>query len=156
MKKMYIMRGLPGSGKSTWARTAARLCLEDKATNGVVICSTDDQFLNDKGEYVFEPHKLGWAHAENQRKVYAFLKAGVSLIIVDNTNTTRKEMEPYQAMAQAHGYEVEQVLIGKDQLFPGMDGSQYSLADYIDLCARRNTHKVPRESIERMARRFQE
>jgi hypothetical protein len=155
MKKLILMRGLPGGGKSTYARQRAMSTLSE-GFPGVVICSTDDQFINDKGEYVFDPTLLGVNHQANQLKVLRSMIAGIKIVIVDNTNTTHKEMKPYKDMAATHGYEVEEVLIGREQLFPGMDGSPHALADYIDMCAKRNTHKVPREAILKMARRFEE
>ena len=155
MKKLILMRGLPGSGKSTYARSRA-LSTMSEGSPSVVVCSTDDQFLNEKGEYVFDPTLLGVNHQANQLKVLRCMIAGVKVVIVDNTNTTHKEMKPYKDMAVTHGYEVEEILVGREQLFPGMDGSPHAFADYIDLCTRRNIHKVPREAILKMARRFEQ
>jgi predicted kinase len=155
MKKLIIMRGLPGSGKSTWVKHEASMRMEE-GVRSVAICSTDDQFLNDKGEYVFDPAKLGINHTANQKLARTMMQAGVELVIIDNTNTTHKEMKPYKDHAAFYGYEVEAVTIGEPELFPGMDGTPHKFNDYIDKCARLNTHKVPRDVIEKMARRFEQ
>lgn len=149
------MRGLPGGGKSTRSRQIMTEAVQNGA-QGVVICSTDDFFIGEDGVYRFNAQRIAEAHINNQTTVELSMMAGVPVIIVDNTNTTHKEMEPYKRFASDYNYEVREILIGKEQLFPGMNGSPYVFNDYIDLCAGRNTHGVPRATIEKMARRFQE
>ena len=154
-KRLVIMRGLPGSGKSTMARDIARSAIKENHQE-VVICSTDSFFVNDDGEYVFDPTKLGQHHSANQHKVKSYMLLGAEVIIVDNTNTTHREMKPYKELALLRGYDVHEVFIGKEFLFQGMDTDHNKFRDYIALCHERGTHGVPMESIEKMARRFQE
>lgn len=148
------MRGLPGGGKSTWVQENIKLQLGNGARS-IAVCSTDDQFLNDKGQYVFEPSKLGVNHANNQVKCQKMMNAGVEVIYIDNTNTTHKEMKPYKDLATTYSYEVMEIIVGEEALFPDMGGTPTTFEDYIDMCAKRNIHKVPREAILRMARRFE-
>ena len=62
-----------------------------------------------------------------------------------------------QQFAKSLGYKVEEVIVGKDELFPSLeDADPHKFTDYIHMCAARNTHGVPLEAIERMARKFQE
>jgi predicted kinase len=154
MKKLIIMRGLPGGGKSTYVQTATLGALASGARS-IAVCSTDDQFLDANGNYVFDASKLGVNHKANQDKAARMMAAGVEFVYIDNTNTTHKEMRPYKDLAKTYGYEVEEVLVGRERLFPGMDGTQYDFEDYIDLCTKRNTHGVPRDAIMKMARRFE-
>lgn len=133
MKKVYIMRGLPGAGKSTWIKNN---------TPGAVVCSAD-HFFEKSGTYQFDPTNLGKAHAECFAKFQKALERGAETIVVDNTNTTKWEFEKYQNLANLHGYDVELVKI--------FDGG---LSDE-DL-ANRNTHGVPLENIRRMRSRWQE
>ena len=71
----------------------------------------------------------------------------VELVIIDNTNVRRRDMQPYIESADHYGYDVVEIIVGKDELFPTLDNAD-PLANYIDLCADRNTHSVPREAIE--------
>lgn len=132
MKKLIIMRGIVGAGKSTKAKELA---------NGYgVICSADNFFLKN-GEYVFNPRFLKNAHDACKDKAAHYMKAKTDLVIIDNTNTQKWEYQPYLDMAKEFGYEVEIVMVG-------------NLTD-IDLYSSRNVHGVSKEVIERMARRFE-
>ncbi len=154
MKRLIIVRGLPGGGKSTWVQINVRAQI-GFGRRSIAVCSTDDQFLNEKGQYVFDATKLGVNHKANQDKAARMMAAGVEVVYIDNTNTTHKEMRPYKELAEIYGYEVMEIVVGEEELFPGMDGTPSSFEDYIDMCAKRNTHGVPREAILRMARRFE-
>lgn len=139
MNKLIIMRGIPGSGKSTKAAQIAN------GHNGTVtIRSTDDQFKVG-GVYIFNPRLLGVNHANNQRLVKEDMQKGISLIIVDNTNIKRRDFAPYIQMAKTFGYEVVEEII---QAPPFSD-------EYVKMCAERNQHGVPFESIRRMADNFE-
>lgn len=88
MAKLYIIRGLPGSGKSTFARKMIDRGMADS------YYEADMYFLDKDGNYNFNPSKLGNAHAWCKAKVLADLKAGKN-VIVSNTFTHGNEMEPY-------------------------------------------------------------
>ena len=154
MKRLIIMRGLPGGGKSTIVQAEAKEFLRD-GRRSVAICSTDDQFLDAQGKYIFDPSKLAENHGKNRLKCFDMMRAGVEVIFIDNTNTTHREMQPYKDLAKEYGYDVREVLVGEERIFPGMDGKPHEFEEYIDMCAKRNTHGVPREAILRMARRFE-
>lgn len=143
-----MMRGLPGSGKSTMARTIAIRHFE-QGGKSVAICSTDDYHMVD-GQYVFQPNNLGRFHTCNQLKVWDFMNRGVEIVIVDNTNIKRKDMKTYIQDASHTGYEIVEEIIGEDFLLGDQD-----LDHYVQLCFERCTHGVPREAIERMARSFE-
>jgi predicted kinase len=132
MKKLIIMRGLPGSGKSTLANVVA------EHHNGVAI-STDDYFMCGS-RYLFDGKQLGEAHTWNRNRCERLMKAGVEMIVVDNTNIQLWEMKPYVELAMAHGYDV---------------AFNESFGATVEECAKRNTHGVPLEAIERMAHRLE-
>jgi len=149
--KLVMMRGIPGSGKSTKAQEIARKHLENGGKS-VAVCSTDDYHM-EGNEYIFKRDKLGDFHTRNQMRAYEYCRNGVELIIVDNTNIKRKEMLVYINNAKPWGYEVEEVIVGEDSLMS--DPTSPIFTSYIDMCAARNTHGVPRDVIDRMARTFQ-
>ena len=139
VRKCLIMRGISGSGKSTYIR---KNCPPD-----AVICSADDYFTAVLGEgksYAFDASKLGDAHKWCMQK---FLNATThrdpigraSFVVINNTNIAFWEFAGYVQVAQAMGYEVEIVK---------MDTPPH-------IAAERNLHGVPRNKVEDMARRFQ-
>lgn len=85
---LYIVRGLPGSGKSTIA-----------STFGVEVAEADQFFVNaETGLYEFDVSQLAAAHNFCQVKALNALAAGKS-VAVANTFTQAWEMAPYLEMA---------------------------------------------------------
>lgn len=86
---LTIIRGLPGSGKSTMA-----LSLSGNPKH----FEADMFFLNEKGEYIYDRDKQREAHEWCQNSVREALIAGHS-VVVSNTFVRKWEMEPYIQMA---------------------------------------------------------
>ncbi len=126
-KELILVRGLPGSGKSTYARqlTSSNFAADD--------------FFEARGE--FDGSLLGVAHERCQRLVEAALSADISLVAVHNTFISLTETQPYLDMAQAHGYTVRVV-----RVCSGLSPDQLSA---------RNVHGVPVKTIRRMAERLE-
>uniref|UniRef100_A0A669QX74 NEDD4 binding protein 2 like 2 n=1 Tax=Phasianus colchicus TaxID=9054 RepID=A0A669QX74_PHACC len=99
-KVLLILRGLPGSGKSTLSRF-----LLDHSRDGIVL-STDDYFRQQDG-YTYNAAQLGDAHDWNQKRAKQAMEQGKSPVIIDNTNTQAWEMKPYVEVALEKGYRVE-------------------------------------------------
>ncbi len=125
-KAVFILRGIPGCGKSTYAR---------EKFAGALICSTDDFFMVD-GEYKFDPTKLAEYHNANLRQFASYIMQCRPHIVVDNTNIAAWEIAPYYRLAEAFGYDVR---IIQFLAAPGWISSE------------RNSHNVPREVLQRMA-----
>nr|XP_057935411.1 NEDD4-binding protein 2-like 2 isoform X2 [Doryrhamphus excisus] len=132
---LILMRGLPGSGKSTTARE-----LLSKGPDGLIL-STDDYFA-DKDGYRYDPGLLGAAHEWNQRRACDAMHDRRSPVIIDNTNLQAWEMKPYVTMALQRGYRVDFCEPNTSWKF-----DPYELE-------KRNKHGVPQEKIAQMLDRF--
>lgn len=85
MSKLTIIRGLPGSGKTTLARTIPALHVEA------------DMFFMRNGKYEYNPKRIKEAHTWCQSVARFALGYGAD-VVVSNTFTTLKEIEPYLSM----------------------------------------------------------
>lgn len=132
-KKLIIMRGLPGSGKS---EDAKRL-----VGNGI-IHSTDDYFIRN-GMYVFNSKYVGRFHYLNLISSIVSMKRGISPIIIDNTNTLAADCVSYVEMGKMYGYEIIVVEPGSSWAFD------------IEELMKRNAHGVPRETLVEMLEQYE-
>jgi len=107
---MIVMRGLPGSGKSTIVRKLKEVF--PKAS----VCSADNFFVSN-GVYKFDRTKLKDAHQFSQDKAEELCQALTNLIIIDNTNVKRWEMVPYFRTASQHRYKMQTQVIMIIQLY---------------------------------------
>lgn len=96
--KILILRGVSGSGKSTFAASLA----------GATICSSDAFMLDESGAYRFDHDRLRETHAKAFLRFRAALRRCDPLIVVDNLNLRRKWFVPYAMMGRASGYQVFQ------------------------------------------------
>lgn len=87
--KLILVRGLPGSGKSTYANNLLN-------EGGAFRVIEADAFFVDPvtGEYVFKPNLIADAHAWCRAQTLQHLTAGTN-VIVSNTFVTRWELDPY-------------------------------------------------------------
>jgi len=92
-QKLIIVRGLPGSGKSTFA---AGIQLSK-----TVVIEADMFHLMD-GKYVYRPEMAGFAHEWCQAQVAWNLNQGND-VIVANTFITMRTVVPYYELAQTFG-----------------------------------------------------
>jgi predicted kinase len=123
-KMMYVMQGLPGSGKSTMAeliRLARISDMRDRSqygwtehdvdTDHVAVHSTDEFWIDDCGNYDFDRDQLGAAHRWNQMNVLHDLQNERHTIIVDNTNIKRRDARPYIVMAKMFDWQIQIVRV---------------------------------------------
>lgn len=132
-----VMRGIPGSGKSTKAK--------ELVSEGVI--HSTDTVIESQGDYnkffelMFESKDftpLSKAHTTNLKNVVASLKEGVSPVILDNTNIKQNESKAAVKAALEMGladHNIKFVDIGTG----GLTAEQL---------AERNTHGVPLEKIQ--------
>ena len=88
--ELVLIRGLPGSGKSTMAKEFAR--------NGYAHFEADMYFVRD-GKYQYDSSQIRDAHAWCQRMTRLALARGKS-VVVSNTFTQLREMAPYRSMSR--------------------------------------------------------
>ncbi len=144
MKKMITMRGCPGAGKTTKAKELIKEHRQENYGKVSYTCSADKFFINpENGKYEFDVNMLSQAHAWCRGNANAACELEVDLIIIDNTNMTKREYQPYEEMAKRFGYVFETCVVGSFD--------EQSLEEY----ANRNIHGVTLDAIRRMARRFQ-
>ena len=134
-KTLYIVRGLPGSGKSTFAK---KLVGSD-----FLVCEADKYFIDkETNEYKFDPSKIKDAHAYCQNLVETYMKDSLvndqwyGEIAVSNTFTQEWEMNVYFDLAKKYDYTVFVIIVENRQ-------------------GGKNTHGVPEEKLEIMKNRFE-
>jgi predicted kinase len=131
-KNLYIVRGLPGSGKSTFARSIAKSYQIFEA----------DQFFMKKGKYNFDATKLKMAHDDCRQRVVRKMKKNLfnssffRTIVVSNTFTQDWEMKFYRNVAKRYGYKVHTIII--ENRHKGV-----------------NVHGVPEDKVQVMENRFE-
>lgn len=112
-----------------------------------VICSADscpvyyDQYESPES-YSWTPERASCAHAYCRKQFADALDKEVALIILDNTNIQNRDFQSYVTKAKAAGYEVAYIEFPPDEA---------KLEEY----AKRNTHKVPKESILKMVKKWE-
>lgn len=122
---MIIVRGISGSGKSSFGEL-----LGTRA-----ICCADDYFMHGD-KYKWYGAELSNAHDWCQRKCKRFMKKQINRIVITNTNTTKREMQPYMDLARQFGYMVFSVIVENRM-------------------NTKNIHNVPSETIMKMKSRFE-
>ncbi|CAF1278743.1 unnamed protein product, partial [Adineta ricciae] len=136
-KVMFLMRGLPGSGKSTLVNILKRIY-----SQSFVICSADNYFLDSQGVYNFNRDKIGEAHRVCQEHAEDACKNNVLAVIIDNTNIRMDECRPYFQKASTYGYIV---IIVEPRTNWKRDANILNI---------RNTHQVPADVIEGRLRQY--
>jgi adenylate kinase family enzyme len=133
-KILYIVRGCPGSGKTTFAQKLVG--------HNFLVCEADKYFIDDDGNYNFDVTKIKDAHKWCQDKVETYMKDSLvndqfyREIAVSNTFTQEWEMKPYFELAKEYGYKVFTVVVENRH-------------------GGKNIHGVPEDKLEAMKNRFE-
>lgn len=127
-KDLIIVRGLPGSGKST-------LCALLAENGRYPVFSVDDYFTDASGHYSFRFNDNHKAYSHCKERCLKAMEDTVPRIFLDNVFSMDWEMQPYLEMAARYGYRVH-VLTAENY----HNGN--------------NVHGVSREQLEKMAAKF--
>jgi adenylate kinase family enzyme len=103
MKTLYLLRGVSGAGKTTLAKTLAY----DESC----MISADDYFYDEEGNYNFNHNLLNEAHRYCLRYTIQSMVLELPNIVVHNTFTTEKELEPYILAAEENNYKVVSLIV---------------------------------------------
>ena len=125
--EVVILRGVPGSGKSTFAK---------KLAPAEHICEADEFMVNKDGEYDFNPKRLGYCHDQCFEKFKRLLILGTPTVINANTNTKVGEFKAYVKLAESMGYNVTFLIIENRH-------------------GKSSVHDVPDDKLQVMRDRFQ-
>ena len=102
MKNLYILRGVPGCGKSTVGNT-----LVNKSEHNV---AADDYFYKILGCKSLEDYTEMWtnnignAHKWCYNTIENFLEEGIQKVCVSNTNTRSRDVKGWRELAIKYGY----------------------------------------------------
>ena len=108
-KTLFLIRGLPGSGKSSLGKELADTYLDyNPVTGGYKSHSyeADDWFVDEHGEYKFDIAKLREAHNHCKLQVSHAMAQGIEKIAVCHTFTQAWEAAIYFRLAESAGYHV--------------------------------------------------
>jgi predicted kinase len=126
---LVLLRGLPGSGKTTLAKILSE-------NNTYPVFSVDDYFTDEKtGEYIFNFQDNHLAYKECEALTRDAMSQSIQKIFVHNTFTQDWELESYFILASEFKYVVFVVTV---------ENYHHS----------KNTHHVTEEQIRKMAEKY--
>ncbi|MDI1356381.1 MAG: AAA family ATPase [bacterium] len=129
MPSLIILRGLPGSGKSTLSGILAE-------NDNWPVFSIDDYFTDSiTGSYAFRyrDNHLAYQWCENETEKAMVKKT--EKIFIDNAFTLEWELEPYFALAKKHDYAIFVVTVENRH-----QGT--------------NSHEVSEDQLKKMAEKY--
>lgn len=137
-KNLFLLRGIPGSGKTTLANIISDVTIEadsyfyvwEDPETGIVHRHYYD------GEYRFQPELLPLAHKSCKEFCEDQMEWGIEKIAVSNTFTQEWEILPYFELAKKYGYRVYSLIVENRH-------------------GGKSVHDVPEDIMEKMKNRFE-
>mgnify|MGYP002769528412 FL=1 len=98
MNTLYIVRGLPGSGKSQFARKLV--------SKSEFVFEANKYMLDENGNYKYQASKLAFCHNKCFDNVKYAMIYGVNKIVVANTFIRKNDYNRYINLANKFQYDV--------------------------------------------------
>ena len=133
IKFAFVMRGVPGSGKSTTAQYLA-------GDIGIVH-AVDDFHTNKDGHFWWDDDCAEEYYQQNFEAFAQSCQKGYPIVVCDNINVSRDEYQKYIECASKNGYITSTVTLNKLNPIEA---------------AQRNKHSVTIEQIENMYDRWED
>lgn len=146
-KNFYILIGIPGSGKSTYAKTL---------TNETMLCEAD-RYPNLYAEGRLNFDRLETAHVYCKTCVIQRMKNQEEIIVQSNTNLElgEKGILPYIKMAIEYDYKVHIILPYYGLLYFANDLSENDQIKLLKKIRGENSdHIIPEKSMNNMVNKF--
>jgi len=152
-KRLVILRGPPGIGKTAWAQEHLskdlRLgCGEKLAAGFAHICSAGD-FMESVTDEVSPQQRLLACRLHNEARVGLCMDLKLDPIFVDNSHIVLWDMKPYAALAKKMGYSL--TVVSPEEICPQWQD--------LDLLVSRNcsqaSSSLTRQNLELMVEEFQ-
>ena len=110
LKLCIIIRGIPGSGKSTLGS-----CLLNAYESANIPCrqiESDDYFIGPTGSYQFDPKKIGAAINYVELSAAKFFSENThGVLILSNCYTKRNQFELFRRLASQHGFDMQVISV---------------------------------------------
>lgn len=125
---LILVRGLPGSGKTTLSRLLSK-------NGNYPVFSIDEYFTDTNGNYTFDYAKNYLAYKACEENTERAILSGNELVFVDHTFTIEWEMEPYFKLAEKYNCVLHVITV------ENYHGNE-------------NVHHVSKEQILKMAEKY--
>ena len=151
-KTLYLMRGLPGCGKSHTAKKIA-------GADGVV-CEVDAWFEDSEGVFRYKKQDVEFARGSARARARAAMRDNVCAIVADRGCGDGKESRRYVKLAKKYGYKIvyqepdsphwRAIKIQLENETPDWN----ELRRWSDVLATLNRHNVSSENIYKRMQRW--
>ena len=103
---LIVLRGLPGSGKTTFSSKILEKCPDAKVISNDLLRSTNN-------EYNYDYENNNYIYKENYKLLIEYLNSNVKIIIIDNCSINKNLLDLYYNLAIKYNYTYFQLAFSK-------------------------------------------